>query len=107
MRTFKFERESDGRWYVVLPEWQGDKEELEMVAGADMFLEIMAQGENEVVIDVDIEPFDGFKYKLTFQDHEAGGGTYYLRGELFEFPVWLCHVTEFVYGYLPENIFVR
>lgn len=26
----------DGRWYIVLPEWTGNKEDLEMVLGADI-----------------------------------------------------------------------
>ena len=30
-----FEKWEDGRWFVVLPDYDGDKEDLEMVDGAD------------------------------------------------------------------------
>jgi hypothetical protein len=40
MKTFKFEKEKDNRWYIILPEWTGEKEELEMVCGADSMLDI-------------------------------------------------------------------
>jgi hypothetical protein len=30
-RMFKFYKESTGRWYVDLPEWEGEKAEIEMV----------------------------------------------------------------------------
>ena len=50
IRQFKFYKEETGRWYVDLPEWEGEKDELEMVAGADIFLEILAQDEPEVYV---------------------------------------------------------
>jgi len=34
MRTFRFYKDTDG-WFVDLPEWTGEKWELEMVSGAD------------------------------------------------------------------------
>jgi hypothetical protein len=45
MESFRFYKDPDGRWYVDLPEYQGSKQDLEMVSGADAFLEILAQGE--------------------------------------------------------------
>jgi len=106
MRYFKFEKEESGKWFVVLPEWTGYKEELEMVCGADIFLDILAQGETSIEVGMDIEPFDGFRYTLTFMKHESGGGDYHLESEFYDFPVWLCHVTKFVFGELPEKIYV-
>ena len=41
-RKFKFYKEEDNRWFVDLPEWEGDKEDLEMVMGADILLEILS-----------------------------------------------------------------
>lgn len=105
MRYFEFELLID-KWYVVLPDWVGDKEELEMVSGADSFLYILAQGEQKVTINVSENTFDGYKYKLEFIDHASGGGDYHLISEMFEFPVWLCHVTKFVFGYLPKNLYI-
>ena len=39
MKNLKFEKENDGKWYIILPEWEGAHNELEMVAGADTLLE--------------------------------------------------------------------
>ena len=59
MRTFKFYKETTNRWYVDLPEWEGVKEELEMVSGADTFLEILSQGEETVHVVLSTVPFEG------------------------------------------------
>ena len=35
-----FEKWEDGRWFVVLPDYDGPQEDLEMVDGADKFLDV-------------------------------------------------------------------
>ena len=39
-----FEKWEDGRWFVVLPDYDGDQEDLEMVDGADKKLRVMGTG---------------------------------------------------------------
>ena len=53
MKTFIFNKEKDGRWYVELPEWPGNHAELEMVAGADTLLEKLANGKRSVNIELE------------------------------------------------------
>jgi len=106
MKQFTFEKDIDSRWYVVLPEWPGDRADLEIISGADAFCEILAQGEQNITVGMSIEPFDGYRYKLTFVNHEGGGGDYHLTSLFYDFPVWLCHVTKFVFGSMPENIYI-
>ena len=36
-----FEKWEDGRWFVVLPDYDGDQEDLEMVDGADKLLDVL------------------------------------------------------------------
>lgn len=48
METFKFEKEANGKWYIVFPEWEGDHSELEIEMRADKMLDILSQGESEV-----------------------------------------------------------
>lgn len=106
MRNFKFEKESDNRWYIVLPEWKGDKEELEMVCGADTMLDIVAQGEDHVYLTISDKEFDNPRFILTFNRGESEGGWYDLKSDLHEFEVWLCHVTKFVFnGELPKILY--
>jgi hypothetical protein len=108
MRNFKFEKESDNNWYVVLPEWEGAHSELQMVCGADTMLDIMAQGENVVHTSLSEKPFDGYTFLLTYDRDESEGGWYELThvDNMFNFQVWLCHVTKFVFGYLPEKLYI-
>jgi len=106
MRTYRFNREDDNKWYVDLPEWEGAHEELEMVLGADTMLDILSQGENQVRLTLSTEPFEGYKIELEFDREDSEGGWYNLKSDLFNFEVWLCHVTKFVFGELPQNIYI-
>ena len=109
----KFDFELDGkRWYVVLPEWEGDRDELEMVAGADVMLDILADGNQTVTLELSVEPKPC--YLTLFFDREDGGGGWYkletntthsVFNALRE--IWLCHVTKFVFGELPPRIFIN
>ena len=38
-----FEKWEDGRWFVILPEYDGEQEDLEMVDGADTFLDFLTE----------------------------------------------------------------
>ena len=96
------------RWFVNLPEWEGDIEELEMVLGADTMLDIIAQGQGEVNVNISTEPFDGYNIRLMKKDKKCseGGAWYNAHSDLFDFEVWLCHVNEFVFGYHPDNLYI-
>ncbi len=111
MRNFKFYKESSGRWYVDLPEWEGDKSELEMVSGADTFLEILSQGEQTVNVTLSTVSFDGSEViELLKEDENIGGGWYILNsfiGLEFNLEMWLCDVTKFVFGELPNKIYFK
>lgn len=104
---YSFIKEEDGRWYIVLPSWEGDREELEMVMGADTMLDIIAQGCNSVRISITEEYSSDSKYVLTFINEENGGAWYKLTSDFHSFDVWLCHVTKFVFGYLPKIIYIN
>ena len=109
MKTFKFYKENTGRWYVDLPEWEGEKAELEMVSGADTFLEILSQGEQTVNVTLSTVLFNGSDVlELQREDEHIGGGWYLLLnyvGIPYELEMWLCEVTRFVFGELPKNIY--
>lgn len=105
MRYFKFKKETDNRWYVVLPDWSGEKSELEMVCGADTMLDIVAQGEDEAYLSISEEIIDNPKFMLHFKKEEGGGAWYDLKSDMHEFEVWLCHVTKFVYGNMPKILY--
>jgi hypothetical protein len=105
IKKFTFVKENTGRWYVVLPEWTGDKEDLEMVMGADTMLDILSQGDSVVDVVLSTEPFDNHKFELMFINEESGGGWYKFYSEFNEMNIWLCSVTKFVFGELPKTIY--
>ena len=108
MREFKFYKDPEHRWYVDLPEWEGEKDNLEMVLGADSFLEILAQGEGEVRVILSTIAFDGASELTLTADGGIIGGKWYkleeCAGIVYSFNLWLCNVTEFVFGKFPETI---
>lgn len=105
---FTFEKMIDDRWFVVLPEWDGDKDDLEMVLGADTMLDILSQGDNKISITIATEPSEDYIFKLTKKDKNCneGGAWYDAHSDLFDFEVWLCHVNKFVFGDHPEFIYI-
>lgn len=108
MKTFQFERDPDNKWYVVLPEWEGAREELEMVCGADIMLDIVAQGRDLVSLSVSLEPIEDWKFQLFHVEDNSGGADYMLFDpEGNSFPVWLCQVVVYVYGRIPRTLYIN
>lgn len=109
IKKIKFYKEKTGRWYADLPEWEGSKEDLEMVMGADDLLHILAEGEDFVYLQIGDEKFPGAGQMVLIEpgSFEMGGGWYLIPtiGQIdFSLKIWLCDVTKFVFGNLPETI---
>lgn len=105
MKTLKFKKES-GIWYIVLRYWMGSQANLAMVQGADTLLDIMSNGKNEVTVKVGTtKSTQTPKYTLERVNYQGGGALYNLHSEKYNFTVWLCAVTRFVYGYMPKEFY--
>ena len=115
MKTHTFYKEEHGGWFIDLPEYLqqgGSKGDLAMVAGADTMLDRIASGANRVTISIDTKPFENAdELKLLEVCAPSMGGGYYLmksfEGKQVNQQMWLCDVTNFVFGYLPEKIYVK
>jgi hypothetical protein len=100
----KFHKEETGKWYIDLPEWTGNKADLEMVEGADTMLDHVGSGSNEVILMLSEEPFEGsamLKLMYNYSKETGGGGIYLLEdyeGKKLNQEMWLCEVTEWVFG---------
>jgi hypothetical protein len=114
MRTFKFYKTVLGRWYVDLPEWEGSVDELEMVAGADLFLDLLSESEYTVDIVLSTVHFEGadvleLQRLGDLESWELGEGAWYklleYKGIDYELTMWLCDVTKFVFDEFPKNIY--
>lgn len=108
MRTFKFVKEGK-LWYVDLPEYPGDRADLQMVAGADTLLDRYSQGKSIVTMNVSKDAFVGSDALLKLADLSAGADYVIeaLKGEPIDLSVWLCDVMLFVYGYFPEILYIK
>ncbi len=128
-----FNREEEDRWYVDFPNWPLKKGNLEMVCGADKFLDLLSEGKDRVSIiaKATSEKLDEAEFQQLMQDgwHElsqiqsslTGGATYTVRGnkaeqfmrkhpltgESMPRTLWLCPVTLFVVVRYPKYFYVK
>lgn len=112
-RILKFEKTSEHRWFVELPEWKGPKADLEMVCGADTMLDIISQYEGKLDLCLSNSPtlFPLCTLELVEECGEPMVGANYLAKEIngvsYDLKVWLCDVTKFVFnGDFPKKIFI-
>ena len=112
-------------WYIDLPEFLeqglGSKANLMMVDGSDDLLDILSENSNEVTVEFNHLPFEGATHTLRAQQIGSNQsllskighafvsyGMYYNVRELNDMRIWLCPVTEYVFGgSYPREIFVK
>jgi hypothetical protein len=112
--VLKFYREEDDKWYVDLPEYieaGGDKESLEMVFGADEFLEKLVNGaENEVTLEIATNAYDSCydsrMKALIKSNNKLDSGAFYVIDSA-DHVMWLCDVVKYLFGEFPEIIYFR
>ena len=91
---------TDGRWYLVAPEWRGPHDALQMVAGADSMLDELAESAF-VTLDIWREfPIEGGYQHARLLSHG-----WYKTDSGKDF--WLCSVTEWVFGEYPKEFWFR
>jgi len=79
---FEFSKNNHGEWYLILPEWNGDPEDLQMVEGADKWLDLLSNGSIKVNVYLADEAFEQAEILTLLHVREAnlgGGGNYYLE----------------------------
>lgn len=112
----------EGLWYIDLPEFLeqglGTRANLLMVDGADTFLDELSNNGDNVRVQIDTLPYDGMQHHLektrmgldkeylAMKGHApVEYGAYYQDGASGHV-LWLCPVTEYVFGRYPENIYL-
>lgn len=103
-----FEKWEDGRWFVVLPDYDGDQEDLEMVDGTDTFLDFLTEDGIYVTVDVNLEEPGDDSIILKLVAHDEIGGTYQVENlSELKHDVWLCNVVHFLFGEHPDVIYFK
>jgi hypothetical protein len=113
MNTFSFTKEN-GTWYINL---QHDlkifnKSDFVVLEGSTPLLDFLSNEKKKLTLAIDIIPFDkAFKLSLTQMSESPSGGGYYElsdhRGRVLHEEIWLCDIPLFVFGDMPEHIFLR
>ncbi|MDF2188089.1 DUF6717 family protein [Paraflavitalea sp. CAU 1676] len=114
MSIYKFIKRGD-EWYIDLPaylEQGGSMGALQMVDGADTMLDLMAENSTSVSLQISTQFFEGSDLLdlIEICDPMIGGGYYKMwtyEGQEINITMWLCEVTEFVFGHLPDKIYVK
>ena len=110
-KELTFNKNEKGEWYLQLPEWNGDPADLQMVEGADQWLELVSKGNSKINLTLSTDNFDGAEVLTLLRTKEqnlGGGGIYYLenyQGEAVRLKIWLCEVTRFIFDDLPQKIY--
>ena len=102
--TMRFYKE-DFMWYADVKGWPGPKAMLLMVDGADTFLDYLSNNGEEITLDLSLDPKRGYDVLNYKHPHPANDGAYYtaeMNGH--DHKLWLCGVTEFVFGHMPEEV---
>jgi hypothetical protein len=118
----------NGIWYIDLPEFIemgfGTTANLMMVDGSDTFLDFLSNNTDEVTILMSPTKFDGYEYELKGEKQGLNKrllklighapvdyGKYYTVTEHNNHRLWLCPVTEYVFGNYgdgyPDNIYIK
>ena len=101
-----FEKWEDGRWFVVLPDYDGDQEDLEMIDGADKLLDTLTTDGLYVTLNVSLDNPNNDMYILRLVKHDETGATYEVVNHgRFRDDVWLCNVVHYLFGEHPEIIY--
>jgi hypothetical protein len=127
MSVYTFYKEN-GIWYIDLPEYLelglGTTANLMMVDGSDTFLDFLSKNGEDIHIAMSPTKFEGYDYQLVGEKQGLNKrllklighapvdyGKYYTVKEHNDHRLWLCPVTEFVFGNMgdgyPDNIYIK
>ena len=109
-RKIKFEINRESKWNAVIPEWMGEKSDLEMVDSADELCDILAESEKSFYLDISDGKIPGAE-ELIFLIHdekEIGSAWYFLtsyKGIEYNMKIRLREAAEFILGGFPQRIY--
>lgn len=93
------------KWFIDIP-WDGDINDLQMVSGCDVLLDILSNNNFYVDIEISTDYFEDSIHLIKKNDDEFGCYyscfTYDFKGE-----IWLCNVTKHLFGDFPNDFYFK
>lgn len=111
-RDFRFYKVANGDWYIDLPEWKGDPADLQMIQGADEWLDLVSNGD-EIMLTIADADFGNAVFMTLIRLGEpnlGGGGNYFLQnynGKETSLKIWLCDIVVFLFDQYPQRIYFK
>ena len=110
--------EQDDKWYADVP--NHSLEDNEMVMGADIALDLISEGHDEVTLILSDTPDPHALLHFHIKEHDDEGAYYTVSGLLYNrasalltdlYPgynheIWICNVTHDVFGEHPDDIYL-
>ena len=105
--TMAFENDGIQGWFAVIPSWPVPVPRSPW-STARHLLDLLSGGDNQVTLDLSIDPQEGWQELVYLRPHAYGDGAHYTYEDDERFHrMWLCGVTEFVFGEMPERIWFQ
>ena len=94
------------KWYVDIP-YIGDINDLQMVCGADLLLENIANGKFYVEVNV-ATTYIEHDIALIKIDENSEGASYDIKNNIpYRGEVWLCNITKNLFDLFPETFYLK
>ena len=93
------------RWFIDIP-WEGDVSDLQMVAGADLLLDSLCNGNARVSVEVSTDLIKDNIHLNRVSEDELGA-TYGVDTLNFSGEIWLCPVTLAVFPAYPKDLYIK
>ena len=114
MNKHKFTKEAEG-WFIDLPQDLQricHKTKQVMTTGANAVLKKLSHGDKKMTVLMDTEPINNAAVLELLKVCKApmGGGYYVMKnymGRIIKSRIWLCDIPLFVFGDLPERIYIK
>ena len=107
---FRFYKEEDNNWFVDLPKFieeGGEKEDLQMISGADYMLDMLSHNGNNIVLHISEEKKECKVHLVLMEETKEAGANYIAHSDKGDYGVWLCPVVPYVFGKYPQNLYIN
>jgi hypothetical protein len=110
-QIYNFYKEENGDWFIDLPIGMNGftKEDYQMVAGADVMLDIISNYTDKVTLMISTDYFEGSDILELLKIKQYGADYYVpsLGKRTIGMSIWLCDVTKYIFDYFPEEIYIK